>query len=139
MSSLQGVWDLITELPFDVLALQEMHVTNVAYWQKEATRAGMQLVVPTCPGDSEQLVGYLVRTGTLCTIPLPMTLETNRAHTVARHVDQGPPVLICNLYGHVTPTADQQEALGAAISTFLEYSEGQGAPLAILVGDLTPV
>ena len=134
MSSLPGVWDLIGDTPFDILALQEMRISNVAHWQQEAARAGMQLVVPTLE-CGEHLVGFLVRTGTLCTVQLPLALGSNRAHTVAWHFDQGPPILVCNMYGYVTPTAAQQDELGRSISTFLDHSEGQGAPLAILVGD----
>ena len=43
VTSLSAVWDLITELPFDLLAVQELRVTNVAHWQKEASRAGLSL------------------------------------------------------------------------------------------------
>ena len=136
ITSLQGVWDLITELPFDVLAMQEMHITDLPYWQRRASQADMQLVVPPAAPGSERLVGFLVRKGTLCTIPLVVPLANNRVHLAAWHFDEGPPVLIANIYGHVTPTGQQQEELGQTLAAFLEHCEAGGALLAVLTGDM---
>ena len=69
VTSLQGVWDLITELHFDLLALQELHITDLPHWQRKASQADLQLVVPNAAPGSEHLVGFLVRKGTLCTVP----------------------------------------------------------------------
>ena len=33
VTSLQGIWDLLVELPFDVLAMQELHVRDIVYWK----------------------------------------------------------------------------------------------------------
>ena len=77
VTSLQGVWDLIVDMPFDVLALQEMHIHDLGLWQRQAQQAGMHLVVPDVAVGSEHLVGFLVRKGTLQTIPFHSHLDCN--------------------------------------------------------------
>ena len=103
MLTSQGVWDLITELPFDLLALQELHITDLPHWQRKASHADLQLVVPNAAPGSEHLVGFLVRKGTLRTVPFTAPLACNRAHLAAWHFDEGPPVLIGNIYGMSRP------------------------------------
>ena len=83
VTSLQGVWDLITELPLDLLAMQELHITDLPHWQRRANQADMQLVVPDAAPGSTHLVGFLVRKGTLNTIPLAAPLAGNRVHLAA--------------------------------------------------------
>ena len=90
-------------MPFDLLALQELRICDIDHWKKEATRAGLHLIVPDLAPGSEHLVGFLLRTGTLRPIAIPMALPANRAQVVAWHFDEGPPVLVCNIYGFVTP------------------------------------
>ena len=45
-------------------------------------------------------------------------------------------MLIGNIYGHVTPTEQQQQELGNTLAAFLEHCEAGGAPLAVLTGDM---
>ena len=121
VSSLQGIWDLLVELPFDVLAMQEMHIRNILYWKARATKAGMQLVVGEPGHDGQYLVGFLLRRGTLCALPFSAPLDKQRVLMATWHFDEGPPLIVANDYGHVTPTAQQQEDLGNTLGAFLEH------------------
>ena len=128
VTSLQGIWDLLLDLPFDILAMQELRIHDLVHWQAQATRAGMQLVVGDPGPDGEYLVGFLVRKGTVCPIPLHTALGAQRFQVATWHFDAGPPMVIANVYGHVTPTPKQQDDLGDAIGTFLDHCEAGGAP-----------
>ena len=122
-------------MPVDVLALQELHIRDLPHWQSEASKANLHLSVPPLEQGSEHLVGYLVRTGTLHTIPLPDPLLPNCILVVAWHLDEGPPVLLANVFGFASPSGAQLAALGEVMLGFLDHCEAQQAPLIMLPGD----
>ena len=65
VTSLAAVWNLLPDQPFDLLALQELRISDVEHWKREATKVGLHLIVPDLAPGSEHLVSFLLRTGTL--------------------------------------------------------------------------
>ena len=57
VTSLHGIWDLLLEMPFDLLAMQELHIHDIVHWKAQAVKAGMQLIVGEPGPDGEYLVG----------------------------------------------------------------------------------
>ena len=72
----------------------------------------MRLVVLPLGLGAEHLVGFLVRRGTFCLVELETPLPSERVSVGAWMIDDGPPMLVANIYGFSNPSAVQQAALG---------------------------